>query len=162
MSQEELKLGDLIDDYCSRCQLLMNHYVVSIDYIPATGAAPIHTEVKHELYSKYTGKPEQEIADARHGDVADVDGKRSGNGLHEMPAPAVRLLVTHEVPLPMSKSPSLGTVVSSDNEVGPPPPPVPRAATRVQSAEERDGRVRLPSVFEVYESPLIVTRSSLL
>jgi len=30
MSQEELKLGDLIDDYCSRCQLLMNHYVVSI------------------------------------------------------------------------------------------------------------------------------------
>ena len=29
MSQE-LKLGDTIDDYCSRCQLLMNHYVVSI------------------------------------------------------------------------------------------------------------------------------------
>ena len=30
MSKEELKLGDLIDDYCSRCQLLMNHYIVSI------------------------------------------------------------------------------------------------------------------------------------
>jgi hypothetical protein len=29
MSQE-VKLGDMIDDYCSRCQLLMNHYVVSI------------------------------------------------------------------------------------------------------------------------------------
>jgi hypothetical protein len=26
----ELKLGDTIDDYCSRCQLLMNHYVVSL------------------------------------------------------------------------------------------------------------------------------------
>jgi len=29
MSQE-LKLGDTIDDYCSRCQLLMDHYIVSI------------------------------------------------------------------------------------------------------------------------------------
>ena len=27
---DELKLGDTIDDYCSRCQLLMNHYVVSM------------------------------------------------------------------------------------------------------------------------------------
>ena len=27
---KELKLGDTIDDYCSRCQLLMNHYVVSM------------------------------------------------------------------------------------------------------------------------------------
>jgi hypothetical protein len=26
----ELKLGDMIDDYCSRCQLLMNHYIVSM------------------------------------------------------------------------------------------------------------------------------------
>ena len=26
----ELKLGDTIDDYCSRCQLLMDHYVVSL------------------------------------------------------------------------------------------------------------------------------------
>jgi hypothetical protein len=26
----EWKLGDTIDDYCSRCQLLMNHYVVSL------------------------------------------------------------------------------------------------------------------------------------
>ena len=27
---DELKLGDTIDDHCSRCRLLMNHYVVSI------------------------------------------------------------------------------------------------------------------------------------
>ena len=27
---DEFKLGDTIDDYCSRCQLLMNHYVVSL------------------------------------------------------------------------------------------------------------------------------------
>lgn len=27
---KEGKLGDTIDDYCSRCQLLMNHYVVSM------------------------------------------------------------------------------------------------------------------------------------
>ena len=27
---DELKLGDTIDDYCSRCQLLMDHYVVSL------------------------------------------------------------------------------------------------------------------------------------
>lgn len=26
----ELKLGDTIDDYCSRCRLLMNHYIVSL------------------------------------------------------------------------------------------------------------------------------------
>ena len=26
----ESELGDTIDDYCSRCQLLMNHYVVSL------------------------------------------------------------------------------------------------------------------------------------
>jgi hypothetical protein len=26
----ELKLGDTIDDYCSRCRLLMNHYIVSV------------------------------------------------------------------------------------------------------------------------------------
>lgn len=26
----ECKLGDTIDDYCSRCRLLMNHYVVSM------------------------------------------------------------------------------------------------------------------------------------
>ena len=37
-----------------------DHYVVSFDYVPATGAAPIHTEVKHELYSKY-GKKDVEI-----------------------------------------------------------------------------------------------------
>ena len=31
----ELKLGDTIDDYCSRCRLLMNHYVVSlVDGVP--------------------------------------------------------------------------------------------------------------------------------
>ena len=30
MSNSELKLGDTIDDYCSRCQLLMDHYVVSL------------------------------------------------------------------------------------------------------------------------------------
>jgi hypothetical protein len=30
MSTNELKLGDTIDDYCSRCQLLMDHYVVSL------------------------------------------------------------------------------------------------------------------------------------
>ena len=27
---DDLKLGDTIDDYCSRCKLLMNHYVVSM------------------------------------------------------------------------------------------------------------------------------------
>jgi hypothetical protein len=26
----EMKLGDTIDDYCSRCRLLMNHYIVSL------------------------------------------------------------------------------------------------------------------------------------
>jgi len=30
VSNSELKLGDTIDDYCSRCQLLMDHYVVSL------------------------------------------------------------------------------------------------------------------------------------
>ncbi len=25
-----LKLGDTVDDYCSRCRLLMDHYVVSL------------------------------------------------------------------------------------------------------------------------------------
>ena len=37
-----------------------DHYVASIDYVPATGSAPIHTEVKHELYSKF-GKKDVEI-----------------------------------------------------------------------------------------------------
>ncbi|MEP7222085.1 MAG: hypothetical protein ABI673_05395 [Novosphingobium sp.] len=37
-----------------------DHYVVTIEYVPATGAAPIRTEVKHELYSKY-GKKDVEI-----------------------------------------------------------------------------------------------------
>lgn len=40
--------------------LAVDHYLVSIDYVPATGAAPIHTEVKHELYSKY-GKKNVEV-----------------------------------------------------------------------------------------------------
>jgi hypothetical protein len=40
--------------------LAVDHYVVSIDYVPATGAAPIHTEVKHELYAKY-GKKDVEV-----------------------------------------------------------------------------------------------------
>jgi hypothetical protein len=30
MSNNELKLGDTVDDYCSRCRLLMDHYVVSL------------------------------------------------------------------------------------------------------------------------------------
>lgn len=38
----------------------VDHYVVSFDYVAATGAAPIHTEVKHELYSKY-GKKDVEV-----------------------------------------------------------------------------------------------------
>jgi hypothetical protein len=30
MLKQEIQLGDLIDDYCTRCHLLMNHYVVSM------------------------------------------------------------------------------------------------------------------------------------
>ncbi len=30
MAENELRLGDLVDDYCKRCRLLMNHYVVSM------------------------------------------------------------------------------------------------------------------------------------
>ncbi len=30
MSDQDLRLGDTIDDYCQRCRLLMNHYVVSM------------------------------------------------------------------------------------------------------------------------------------
>jgi len=30
MPDPELRLGDTIDDYCRRCRLLMNHYVVSL------------------------------------------------------------------------------------------------------------------------------------
>ena len=30
MADQDLRLGDLIDDYCKRCRLLMNHYVVSM------------------------------------------------------------------------------------------------------------------------------------
>ncbi len=30
MPDPELRLGDTIDDYCRRCRLLMNHYVVSM------------------------------------------------------------------------------------------------------------------------------------
>jgi hypothetical protein len=30
MPDAELRLGDTIDDYCRRCRLLMNHYVVSM------------------------------------------------------------------------------------------------------------------------------------
>lgn len=37
-----------------------DHYVVTLEYIPATGAAPIRTEVKHEFYAKY-GKKDVEI-----------------------------------------------------------------------------------------------------
>ena len=37
-----------------------DHYLVTIDYVPATGAAPIHAEVQHELYAKY-GKKDVEI-----------------------------------------------------------------------------------------------------
>ncbi|MEO7466432.1 MAG: hypothetical protein ABIV36_05410 [Sphingobium limneticum] len=40
--------------------IAVDHYVASIDYVAATGATPIHTEVKHELYSKY-GNKEAEI-----------------------------------------------------------------------------------------------------
>ena len=30
MPEQELRLGDIIDDYCRRCRLLMNHYIVSM------------------------------------------------------------------------------------------------------------------------------------
>jgi hypothetical protein len=30
MGEQELRLGDLIDDYCSRCRLLLNHAVASM------------------------------------------------------------------------------------------------------------------------------------
>jgi hypothetical protein len=30
MLENELRLGDTIDDYCRQCRLLMNHYIVSI------------------------------------------------------------------------------------------------------------------------------------
>ena len=30
MSDRELRLGDVIDDYCSRCRLVMNHGVVAL------------------------------------------------------------------------------------------------------------------------------------
>lgn len=34
----------------------VDHYVTSFDYVATTGATPIHTEVKHELYAKYGNK----------------------------------------------------------------------------------------------------------
>ena len=30
MSEQELRLGDLIDDYCIRCKLLLNHRIASM------------------------------------------------------------------------------------------------------------------------------------
>ena len=30
MSNQELRLGDLIDDYCPRCRLLLNHAIASM------------------------------------------------------------------------------------------------------------------------------------
>jgi hypothetical protein len=30
MPEEELKLGDWVDDYCTRCRLVMNHFIVSL------------------------------------------------------------------------------------------------------------------------------------
>jgi hypothetical protein len=30
MSEQDLRLGDLIDDYCPRCKLLLNHAVASM------------------------------------------------------------------------------------------------------------------------------------
>jgi len=48
--------------------LAVDHYLVSIDYVPATGAAPIHTEVKHELYGKY-GKKDVEVPGTQYKNV---------------------------------------------------------------------------------------------
>jgi len=31
MAQRRVKLGDVVDDYCSRCKLLMNHGVMALD-----------------------------------------------------------------------------------------------------------------------------------
>lgn len=30
MSEREYRLGDWVDDYCTRCRLIMNHYIVSM------------------------------------------------------------------------------------------------------------------------------------
>lgn len=30
MSEGEYRLGDLVDDYCPRCKMIMNHYIVSM------------------------------------------------------------------------------------------------------------------------------------
>jgi hypothetical protein len=46
----------------------VDHYVVSFDYVAATGAAPIHTEVTHELYGKY-GKKDVEIPGTEYAKV---------------------------------------------------------------------------------------------
>lgn len=48
-----------------------DHYVVTIEYVPATGAAPIRTEVKHELYSKY-GKKDVEIPGTEYAKADDA------------------------------------------------------------------------------------------
>jgi len=31
LDQKKVRLGDVVDDYCSRCRLLMNHGVMAID-----------------------------------------------------------------------------------------------------------------------------------
>ena len=38
---EELRLGEIIDDYCTRCQAVMNHSVVSL-----LGGKPARTECR--------------------------------------------------------------------------------------------------------------------
>jgi hypothetical protein len=30
MAEAEYRLGDWVDDYCTRCKLIMNHYIVSM------------------------------------------------------------------------------------------------------------------------------------
>jgi hypothetical protein len=48
--------------------LAVDHYGVSIDYVFATGATPIHTEVKHELYAKY-GEKDVDVPGAEYRDA---------------------------------------------------------------------------------------------
>jgi hypothetical protein len=65
----ELRLGDLIDDYCSRCRLLTNHSVVSIvDGEPAK----VQCRTCHNEHNHRRGKAPAKKAATRKAQLFDA------------------------------------------------------------------------------------------
>ena len=140
MQPRRLRLGDVVDDYCSRCRLLSNHAIAAIvdDVIKQTRCSTCDFEHPYKDCKQPTRRTKKDATSALYKQVLDnvSDGSPEDAGARSGPPPRPVLAARPDAPRPQLVVPDPPSPVS--NEVpAPSPAPAPVAAPAVAAAPPR-------------------------